>query len=95
MTDFLDKKIIAAGFEVYFSNCYDSQEMWEQVLDTLQDVRAVQKGERLDITQMINRVDILITRARIMRGELYRVGNMIIPNIETMKKWQGYVRVSI
>jgi len=92
MIDFLDKKIITAAFQVYFSNNYDDQEKWEEVLDALQEVREELKGKTLNTNQYTFKVDDLITRARLMRGELIKVGNMLIPCIESLEKWRDYFK---
>ena len=95
MINLLDKKIIYYSIIKRNSSGYDEDEKYEEILKVLQELRKEQYGKELDTFEIVNKIDHLETQAKIKRGELLRVGNMLIPSIERLKGWKGYSKISM
>lgn len=93
--DLLDQKIIYYAIKKENSSCYSETELCEEVLDILQELRIDQKGKEMDTFSITNKINSLKTEAKLKRGDLVRVGNVIIPSSEGMKSWDGYTSLSL
>jgi len=91
--DLLDKKIIYYSIIKHNSSGYDESDKYEEILDLLQDLRVDQKGSKLNTYEIEHKIDNLETEAQLKRGDLIRVGNMLIPSIERIKQWKGICEI--
>jgi len=95
MINLLDKKIIYYSIIKNDANGYDEDEKYEEILELLQVLRKEQYGKELDTFEIVNKINHLKDQAKIKRGELVRVGNMLIPSIERIKGWKSYSKISM